>query len=253
MRSRGFTVIELLASTGIVLVLGTILAGAGWQAYKSSSLAVSANTVRQLAAGASAYLNDHNHTYWKYRDIVPGVGVRWWFGLETFSSMSAGEGKREFDPQAGPLGAYVPAALRPDPSFGFTGKAFKPKYKFGYLGVGYNVLLADANRTRAWNGTGSPLRFWSLEKPAETVVFATSGQVNTFQAPASPRNPMIEEFYGVDDREVTVHFRHHGMAMVGFANGNAGFLPMEPSTRDTRAPQADVGRFAPVGSSKCLR
>lgn len=35
---------------------------------------------------------------------------------------------------------------------------------------------------------------------------ATSAQVNTFQEQASANNPMIEEFYGIDDRETTVHF-----------------------------------------------
>jgi prepilin-type processing-associated H-X9-DG protein len=51
---------------------------------------------------------------------------------------------------------------------------------------------------------------------------------------------------------VSVHFRHGGSAMVGFADGSAGFLPMEKSTLDSRAPQAAIGRFAPKGSTKYL-
>jgi hypothetical protein len=42
---------------------------------------------------------------------------------------------------------------------------------------------------------------------------------------------MIEEFYGIDQKEVTVHFRHGTNAMVAFANGSAGFLPMHPVVR----------------------
>jgi prepilin-type N-terminal cleavage/methylation domain-containing protein len=255
MKEKGFTLIELLAAMAIVLVLGAVMTGAGWKVYESSSLAVSANNIRQLAAGASAYLGDNNYTFWKYREGVPGEGVRWWFGMEPTSSLSAGEGNRTFDPARGPLGAYVPAGVRPDPSFAFTGKAFKPKYRSGYLGIAYNVLLgnADGNRSQAWIGIGEPLRFWQLEKPEQTVVFATSAQVNSFQRPASPSNPMIEEFYGLDDREVTVHFRHRGNAMVAYASGNVGFLPLEESTLDPRAPEAGVGRFAPRGSLKYLR
>ena len=64
---------------------------------------------------------------------------------------------------------------------------------------------------------------------------------------------MIKEFYGFDQNEVTVHFRHAGFAMVAFANGSAGLLEMDESTRDRRAPKANVGRFAPVGSTKYLR
>ncbi len=51
----------------------------------------------------------------------------------------------------------------------------------------------------------------------------------------------------------TVHFRHHGNAMVAYANGSAGFLPMDESTRDKRLPNANVGRFAPVGSKDHLQ
>ncbi len=255
MREKGFTLIELLASTAIVLILGTLLTGAGWKVYESSSLAVSANNIRQLSMGASAYLGDNNQTFWPYREAVPGQGVKWWFGFETTESLASGEGNRTFDPKMGPLANYVPAGFRPDPSFTFTGKAYKPKFRFGYLGLAYNVLLAaqDGNRTKAWIGIGEPVRLGQLAHPDQTVVFATSAQVNTFQAPASASNPMIEEFYGIDDREVTVHFRHRGNAMVAYASGNVGFLPIDESTRDRRAPKAAVGRFAPVGSLLYLR
>ena len=64
---------------------------------------------------------------------------------------------------------------------------------------------------------------------------------------------MLEEFYGVDAKEVTVHFRNNGKAMVSFASGNAGFLDMDESTRDPRMPKANVGRFAPVGSTTYLQ
>ncbi len=241
---QGFSLIELLAAGGIVVMLATTLAGAGWNVYRASSLAISANNIRQLAAGGAAYLADNNYTFWKYRASDPARpgAVIWWFGVEPEPRP---EGQRILRAEEGPLGAYIPAGLRPDPSFRFTGKPFKPKFKAGFLGVGYNVLLADseAKAPRAWNGLGAPARYWDLENPARTVVFVTSAQVNTIQAPASPRNPMIEEFYGVDDREITVHFRHNGQAMAAFADGNVGFLPMNPATRDPRAPKANVGRL----------
>jgi len=254
-RVRAFTLVECLAATAIVLVLGVLATAAGKNAFKQSSLAVSANNLRQLAAGTAAYLGDNNYTFWKYRENLPGEGVRWWFGFEPLASLGAPEGTRTLDPGRSPLAGYIPAGFRPDPSFGFTGKAFKPKYRFGYIGTAYNVHLADSEfrSTRGWIGTGQPARYWQLENPAGTVVFTTSAQVNAFQAPASSSNPMIEEFYGIDEREVTVHFRHGGKAMVAFANGAAGFLEMDPTTLDKRARSAAVGRFAPVGNAKYLR
>ncbi len=242
---RAFTLIEALVAASIIAVLAVTLTGAGWQVYRSSSLAVSANNIRQLNAGGLGYLADHNYVFWNYREERGTNGAIWWYGFETRQSIySTPEGQREYDPTDGPLASYVPAGVRPDPSFSMTGKAFKPKYRSGYLGVGYNILLGGG-----WGGALSNRTYWSLPKPGEIVVFATSAQVNVFQPPASSKNPMIEEFYGVSDYDTTVHFRHGGYAMVGFADGSAGFLPMEPSTLDPRAPKASVGRFAPKGSS----
>jgi prepilin-type N-terminal cleavage/methylation domain-containing protein len=246
----GFTLVELLTVVAILAILITLSAATAQQVIRQSSLATSANNIRQLAAGAAAYLGDNNYTFWRFREGVPDPGnrgVRWWFGFEPQHSLSLPEGRRILDTMDGPLGHYVPGGFRPDPSFGHTGKPFKPKYQFGYIGVGYNVLLGGG-----WTG-GAPMRYFELENPQETVVFATSAQVNIFQRPASARNPMIEEFYGFDQNETTIHFRHGDQALVVYATGNAGFLPMEKSTQDKRAPEANVGRFAPRGSFKYLR
>jgi prepilin-type processing-associated H-X9-DG protein len=209
---------------------------------------VSANNIRQLSAGAAAYLAENNYVYWRYREERGTNGTVWWYGYETRTSVyGTPEGQRKFDPSDGPLANYVPAGLRPDPSIALSGKTFKPKYQSGYLGIGYNVLLGGG-----WTGSLSNRTYWSLPKPGEIAVFATSAQVNTFLPPASAKKPMIEEFYGLSDSETTVHFRHAGFAMVGFADGSAGFLPMDKSTLDPRAPQAAIARFAPKGSSKYL-
>ncbi len=247
-RKTAFSLIELLVVIAIVLVLGSVALTVGWKVYESSSLAISASNIRQLSVGGAAYLADHNYVFWPYRAAKEDepTGTNWWFGLEPSGGTTV-EGERVLLPNEGPLGGYIPAGFRPDPSLRLGGKSFKPKYKFGYIGMGYNILLGGG-----WLGVGKLTNALQLSKPGEIVVFATSAQVNNFQSPASPSNPMLEEFYGIDQREVTVHFRHHGNAMVGFANGSAGFLSMDRSTLDTRAPKANIGRFAPKGSTKYL-
>ncbi|MFV0415792.1 MAG: type II secretion system protein [Chthoniobacterales bacterium] len=244
--TRAVTLIEMTVVLAIGMILASIIAPVGLRLYENTSLAISANNIRQLSIGAQSYLADNRFVYWKYVGWTP-KGTVWWFGLEPPESRAAGEGKRFFKPNEGPLAGYIPAALRPDPSFSFTGKTFKPKFQSGYLGVGYNVHLGGG-----WMGADCK-NFWELKNPSKTVVFATSAQVNTFQRPASRSNPMIEEFYGIDSQNLTVHFRHRGKAMVGFADGSSGFLPLDPSTLDPRAPEAKVGRFAPVGSLKYLQ
>jgi len=247
MRKKGFTLIELLATSAILLVLVVVGGGAAWKVYESSSLAVSANNIRQLAAGGVQYLADNDHGFWPYRG-ADSAGVTWWFGFESLASQARGEGSRDFNAELGPLAGYIPKGARPDPSFALRGKVFKPKFRNGYIGTGYNVLLGGG-----FSGRGACANFWKLSDPSQVVVFFTSAQVNTFQSPASTSNPMLEEFYGIDGREVTVHFRHNGKAMVSFASGNAGFLEMDESTRDKRMPRANVGRFAPVGDTRYLQ
>jgi prepilin-type N-terminal cleavage/methylation domain-containing protein len=248
-KRAAFSLTELLVVIAIALVLGSVALTAGWKAYQNSSLAISASNIRQLSIGSAAYLADHNQIFFPYRATDPSApnGTTWWFGFESATSAGLPEGERILQPNEGPLAGYVPAGIRPDPSLRLGGKSFKPKYKFGYIGVGYNVLLGGG-----WTGTTTRLNALQLPKPGQIVVFSTSAQVNNFQSPASASNPMLEEFYGIDQREVTVHFRHAGNAMVAFANGSAGFLPMDPSTLDTRAPKANVGRFAPKNSTKYL-
>lgn len=246
----GFTLLELLMVGALISVLAVMLLAGGWKVYEESSLAISANNLRQLSVGGINYLAENNQIFWKYRDKAPAgqTGSTWWFGFETAASLTAAEGQRTFDPNLGPLAGYVPSAVKPDPSFAMGGNAFKPKYQFGYLGIGYNVLLGGG-----WLGLTNSIKQTSLPRPGRVVVFATSAQVNNFQAPASAQNPMIEEFYGLDNTQKTVHFRHHGYAMVTYADGSAGFLPMEPSTLDQKLPKANVGLFAPVGSTEYLK
>jgi prepilin-type N-terminal cleavage/methylation domain-containing protein/prepilin-type processing-associated H-X9-DG protein len=248
MRERGFSLTELLVAIAVMVVLAGVAAPAVWGAYKTSSLAISASNIRQLAAGGAAYLGDNNYRFWPYRrngEVDGSKGAVWWFGFESGKSLGRPEGQRTIDMNNGPLGPYVPRNMAPDPSFGFAGKPFKPKYHHGYIGLGYNVALSGTN---GWVPSGGPpLRYWDLPNPSRTVVFATAAQINAFQKPASAKKPMIEEFYGFDDdrgKIPSVHFRHNGHAMVSYADGSVGLIAMDPSLQDNRAPEANVGRLA---------
>jgi hypothetical protein len=254
-----FTLIEMLACVFVMALALVFIAPGIWKAYERSSLAIAAANIRQLSAGGAQYLAENNYRYWKFRENGVSTmdadgnlisGTRYWFGYESNGSAASGEGQRSFDPSQGPLAGYVPKGIHPDPSFATHASAFKPKFKSGYLGIGYNVLLGGGWSPGPKTKTMS---YWQLSDPGQVVVFTTCAQVNTFQSPASTSHPMLEEFYGIDQREKTVHFRAGKVAMVGFASGSAGFLPMDESTRDNRIKGVDIGRFAPVGSFKYLK
>jgi len=235
-----FSMVELLVAIAVIVVLAAVAVPAGVSVFKTSSLAVSAGNIRQLAAGGAAYLGENNYRFWPFLQKGKDGDV-WWFGLEPSSSKGKPEGEREIDMSQGPLANYLPRRMVPDPSMRFSGKPFKPKFKFGYIGSGYNVLLANGWVTGTSAKAKKPLRYWDLKNPGRIVVFATSAQINTFQAPASADNPMIEEFYGIDDKEKTVHFRHGGQAMVAYADGSVGFLPIKGARQDSRVPGANIG------------
>jgi hypothetical protein len=261
MRRQAFTLVEMLVTLGVMVFLTFIAVLVGKGVWERSAVAVSAANLRSLAAGAQSYLAENNRQFWPYRENVvagqygvPGTGVRWWWGFESTASLNAGEGRRDFDASLGPLGAYVPKGTRPDLGFAVRAAAFKPKYRHGYIGIGYNVLLGGSGFNPPSKTRPQPaMSYWQLSNPARVVVFTTSAQVNTFQAPASTSKPMIEEFYGIDHRERTVRFLYGDTALVAFADGSCGFLPIDESTRDTRMKEANIGRFAPVGSTKHLK
>jgi hypothetical protein len=62
---------------------------------------------------------------------------------------------------------------------------------------------------------------------------------------------MVEEFYGIDTLNPTVHGRHRGKAMVAYASGNVDFVELAESTLDRRAPEAKIGRF--IGNDVLLK
>lgn len=236
---RAFTLIELLVVIAIVAILLGILFPVLSAAKVSSARVISVQSLSQLIAGGRLYLNDNNNTFWPYRQSVSN-GTQWWYGFETFQSIGLPEGQRTCDYSQGPLGPYVMTAggVKTDPAFLQYSPRLKPKYKDGNYGYGYNTVLAADSSGKARNAL-------QVTSPDQMVVFATCAQVNTFQAPASTKNPMIEEFYMITDTQATAHFRHGGSALAAFLDGSVRPLSMandmQPGSKDTRMPTANIG------------
>ena len=242
MKRSAFTLVELLVVVAVVAVLAVLLLPVYSSARAASSRVISAHSLKSLATAGALYLGDHNQQFWPYSQFPVDGGTMWWFGWESNGSrFGTPEGQRTLDLTRGPLGPYAVAAggVKTDPAFLTYSPRLKPKYKNGNYGYGYNTLLVGK----------SSLQF---SRPAGVVMFATSAQVNTFQAPASGNNPMVEEFYEINDVETTVHFRVGGRAMVVCLDGSLRELEMDPTTRDTKMSSANIGRFAPRGSKKYL-
>ncbi len=93
----------------------------------------------------------------------------------------------------------------------------------------------------------------TIAHPAQVILFGDCAQVNTFQAPASPKNPLLEEFYMIDETYKTIHFRHGSCANMLFLDGHVEKFQMYPGTEDARVAGESVGRITPVGSTQYLQ
>jgi prepilin-type processing-associated H-X9-DG protein len=113
----------------------------------------------------------------------------------------------------------------------FKSKATGPAY-----GYGYNFNLST-------NPVYPPISTKRILHPAKTTLMADSAQVNDFQAPASPDNPMLEEFYYVsyDTTQPNAHFRHRKRANVLFCDTHVEPEQMVDGTLDPRLPNENVG------------
>ena len=77
------------------------------------------------------------------------------------------------------------------------------------------------------------------------MLFGDAAQVNDFQAPASPSNPMLEEWYYVDTNTSypNGHFRHNQRANVVFCDGHVTEEKPVPGSLDQRLPNQFIGQL----------
>jgi len=240
--SRAFTLIELMAVMVILGVVLTLLAPAAMAVKRQTTLATSSSALRQLSIAAQTYLGENNGRFFRARENLTN-GVQWWFGFESSSSPKK-EGQRLLDKSKGPLGPYIADSAGNVPDFAFTsmGASFKPKFKNGYFGFGVNTELTGGPTGQE---TSKIRQINQLDRPGQIALFATSAQINTFQAPASGKNPMLEEFYffNTTDCVNTIHFRHAGNAIVAFADGSQREVSGNRASFNSRLPSACVGKL----------
>jgi prepilin-type processing-associated H-X9-DG protein len=193
------------------------------------------DNLRQFSLAATLYWDDHDGQTFRYLAGATNGGSDYWFGW----LKPGAEGEREFDAARSVLYPYLPGrSVEICPSLDYSSTRYKYKAKGAACGYGYNFYLGKRS-----------IPISRIVQPSGTVLLADAAQVNDFQSPASPDNPLLEEFYYVDAGDSfdypNAHFRHHRRANAVFCDGHVARETPVKNSLDPRLLHQFVGRLRP--------
>ncbi|MBW7908167.1 MAG: type II secretion system protein [Kiritimatiellae bacterium] len=214
MNRRGFTLIELLAVMSVLAIVSTLSIPAWTRARSKARAAVCASNLRQMYTAYMSYLSDHDGELFPFLEQT-SEGRLWYWGLER--AAGGAEGNREIDRSRARLAPYMAGGtIETCPEFPYRMSFTKQKFEVNTYGYGLNHYLL---RGTPANKSIALVNFTAAERLSHIIIWGDAAQVNTFQAPASPSNPMIEEWYYLSHLEATYHFRHEGKVQVIMGDG----------------------------------
>jgi prepilin-type N-terminal cleavage/methylation domain-containing protein/prepilin-type processing-associated H-X9-DG protein len=230
-----FTLIELLVVIAILGVLAALLLPALTRSKDSAQRIKCVSNQRQLGLAAQMYWDDNAGSCFRYSGARTNGGQLYWFGwLE-----DGAEGGRAFDATQGLLFPYLRGrGVELCPSLNYFLGQFKFKATGAAYGYGYNFYLSAPQ-------SKPPVNAGKIIRPIDLALFADAAQINDFLYPATPENPMLEEFYYVDVNAnyPNGHFRHARRANVIFCDGHVGQEKMVLGSLDQKLPGQFVGRL----------
>ena len=232
-RPFGLTLIELLAVMATLGILAALLTPVLARGKDAARLARCVDNLRQLGLAAQIYWDDNEGRTFPYLHGTTNGGMRYWFGWLKPGT----EGEREFDPTWGDLYPILQGrGVELCPALDYRSTLYKFKAQGAAFGYGYNLHLGER-----------PLNMERVLDASDKILFADAAQINDFQAPASPDNPMLEEFYYVDADDgagyPNAHFRHQHQAAAAFCDGHVDREKPVPGSLDPRLPNQWVGRL----------
>jgi prepilin-type N-terminal cleavage/methylation domain-containing protein/prepilin-type processing-associated H-X9-DG protein len=239
-----YTLIEVLVVVAIISILAALLLPSLVRGKESAKRITCASNLRQLGIGAQMYWNDSGGKCFTTRTVQTNGGVIHWCG---WLDSTKPEGQRPYDFTYGKLFPYVNGSeIRLCPSLN-TGAHFKMKASNTvFFSYAYNGLSLSPP-----NGQSAPVDIGQVKQPVQTALFADAAQINDFQSPASAQNPMLEEWYYLDNPTNVGsvnyyphgHFRHTHRANVIFCDTHIGAERPVVNSLDPKLPSEFVGKF----------
>lgn len=225
----GATLLEVLVVVALLTAaMGLILGPALSHTRRSALRAACSASLRQVHNAWMQYLVDHGGRFFPFRETLAD-GVLWYWGFEQGSG--GPEGQRPLDKSRARLAPYLPhGGIELCPTLPIHAPYFKRKFAVASYGYGINgYLLADLPGTQRMG----VFALHDVQRPGETIAWGDCIQINTWQAPASPQNPMLEEWYVLDSLPPPhTHFRHGRRANLTLVDGSLRIF--EPYWLDPR-------------------
>ncbi len=260
--STGFTLVELLVVIAVMAVLMGVLMPVLSTARGQAKSLVCRSNLRQLVMAALSYAGGNEGF------MVPAASDMW-----DDSGMQRWHGSRSglnapFDFSGSPLRVHLAEAQVkscPDHVAFVSGQAWNANYEQGGGGYGYNMTYLGSrlwdpkffgNMNERYERTAS---LHEITQPARTLMFsdaAMSLDGENFVAYSFAEPPFFcwqGTVFTEDLMSPSMHFRHQGLASVGWSDGHVDIRHPAHHTGDNvygvRSSQLDLGWLDPLDNS----